>query len=147
MMFLVRTDGMASGASVSFSAKRKGDAQSDHCRNGCNAVIPDRSRERTRRTEVPMLSRLSGDDHPIRRASRKSQSGSADGSVESSVTTSLLTPKRITSRKTQAAILEKPKWSAGLKWVVTSVRGAASSKSVRDCCILVVVTFAPAIQL
>jgi hypothetical protein len=50
-------------------------------------------------------------------------------------------------RKTQAAILEKPKWSAGLKPEVRSVRGAASSKSVPDCCILVVVTFAPAIQL
>src|SRR5881397_3971 len=35
----------------------------------------------------------------------------------------------------------------GLKPEVTSVRGAASSKSVRDCCILVVVTFAHAIQL
>src|SRR5262249_33156475 len=34
----------------------------------------------------------------------------------------------------------------GIKTGVTSVRGAASSKSVRDCCILVVVTFAPAIQ-
>ena len=35
----------------------------------------------------------------------------------------------------------------GIKAGGQSVRGAASSKSVPDCCILVVVTFAPAIQL